>query len=254
MGTQTGNGAGLIYTDGGLLSIDTGDGLAIINGKLVATGSELDPSYKDYLDKKLAEEFDSKFQVTTVSANPLTIERGQNTNVTISVTCKNDTGKAVEYLKLSIGGQEVTSSTGTTISNYQYSASATFTATAELKLQGYATKKTNSRTVNAYYPIYTGVSKKETLDASDFGTTLQKTGIIKASAVGKYNYTIEDETGAYPYLAVPFDVTLPTHIMAGFPTDVNKQTGVSVNGVSYTILRPLNQQKQGQIEIEYIKQ
>lgn len=250
MANTNGNGAGLKYTEDGLLTIDTGEGLEIAGGKLVATGGTMDPVYKDYLDAQLEKEFDAKFAMN-LTASKTTIEKGVETAVTLTGTATNTTGKQIESIVLSIGTSEVKRGT-TSPQTYNHTASDGFTAKATLKLSGYAKTKEKSVTVNAYYPIYTGVSTKETLSSSDFGTALTKYGTISNTAVRKYSYTIP-VGGGYPYLAVPTGVTSPTKILvlgseAGMYTQTDK---VTVNGVQYTVFRPTAKQGAGAVDVQY---
>lgn len=249
-----GNGAGLKYTDKGLLTIDTGDGLEVKDGKLVATGNALDDTYKDFLDRKLAEELDSKFGVA-ISASPSIIERGVSggTNVTLTATATNTTGKAIEYIRISTGDSDIIKGTTTPLQGVN-NAIEDFTASAEMKLVGHATKKTASTTVKAYYAIYSGASAKEELTEADVKALTKK---LAATAVGKYPITIPSG-GAYFYLAVPKGNS------AGNPTSPTKILGwedgpdgeaviktLTVGGVKYEIWRTVKEQDEGATVVQF---
>lgn len=238
------NNAGLKYTSDGLLTIDTGDGLEVRNGKLVSTSKGLDSKYQNYLDNKINEEILSKVNVNT-TISPNLIEKGVNTSVTYSVNVTN-TNTEANYTTASVAIQEGSTSrnTGTTSASYNKNATDTVSAgtlKAVVTLKDSSLKKeVNFPAVNAYYKVWVGVSNSA-ISTSNFASLLNKHESVLSSVTGTstfFKVTVAS-TGQKFYLAVPTGITVPTKYMIDSrdnPADELTTSTVSYNSVSYTVV------------------
>lgn len=245
------NNAGLKYTSDGLLTIDTGDGLEVRNGKLVSTstGSGLDSKYRNYLDGKINEEILSKVNVNA-TVSPSLIEKGVSTSVTYSVNVTN-TNTEADYATASVVIQEGDTSRGNGTTSASYAKSTTDTVPAGtlkavVTLKDSSLKTTvNFPAVNAYYKVWSGVSNSTITTNSFTDSTLKKNTAVLSSVTGtstSFNATVTS-TGQKFYLAVPTGITAPTKYMIDSrdnPADELTRSTVSYNGISYTVVATNN--------------
>lgn len=191
----------------------------------VYTKIEVDNAIQDVIDSAISDLAGDIYYYhasLTASANKTLIEKGVNTEVTLTVK----SSLKDKYAK------EITCSpnvalTGTT--NAQKTGTVTISDTTSYTFTGvfdYNITKTAKVTITATYPIYSLSSTKTTLTSADITSGTKK---VASNAGGNYSMTLTSNA-SYFWICVPSNMSINKVTLSGFNVPMEAPVNVSVTG------------------------
>lgn len=158
-----------------------------------------------------------------INANPNPIEKGVDTNVTVSWggNLSGFDNPNIIYVVKKNGSQWTTDGT-----SKQEAINSNATYSVDATIEG--TLKSASVTVNAYYPVYTFTSTNDTITTFDPSTATKQP--ITNTPVGKtYGYTVAD-SAKYLYIAMPDSMSITDATSSGYSVGMVSAGTVAVDG------------------------
>lgn len=174
----------------------------------------------------LAESIYYYHATSTLSANKTLIEKGVDTQVTLTAKSSFKTDSADTLDIKNTTTSTVLESTGTTASKtatVTLNDTTTFQAVAGFK---YNVNKTANVTVTAKYPIYTFGNTGATVTSA---IITAGTKAVKSSPAGSYTLTLPANL-TYFWICVPSDMTVNKVTLSGFDVTMESPVTVAVTG------------------------